>query len=104
MNARKRLMAASLGVAGVVLPLAAAGTANAAEEETPTTGFGSTQSPLQAVSSVLAIGGQSGHDIQDTANGYDRPDGANGNETELPAADPRFVEGPLSGLLDDPFA
>ena len=31
------------------------------------------------------------------------PEGADGLESEFPEADPRFVEGPLSGLLDQPF-
>lgn len=31
------------------------------------------------------------------------PEGADGLETEFPDADPRFVEGPLGGLLDQPL-
>lgn len=31
------------------------------------------------------------------------PEGADGLETEFPEADPRFVEGPVGGLLDQPF-
>jgi len=30
-----------------------------------------------------------------------RPEGADGLETELPDVDPRFVEGPLGGLIND---
>ena len=37
--------------------------------------------------------------FNDALNGDNRPDGANGVETEFPPADPRYVEGPLGGLL-----
>jgi hypothetical protein len=32
------------------------------------------------------------------------PEGADGLETEFPQPDPRFVEGPVGGLVDQPFA
>ncbi len=97
MNARKRLMAASLGLAGVVLPLAAAGAAQA--EEQSTEGYPSHQNPLQAVSAVGATLGEQNHGFMDAVNGDNRPDGANGVETEFPPLDPRYVEGPVGGLI-----
>ncbi|TCK25188.1 hypothetical protein [Pseudonocardia endophytica] len=103
MNARKRLMTASLGLAGLVLPLAAVGTAQA-DEENPAEGYPSTQSPLQAVSGVGATLGEANHGLLDALNGDDRPDGANGVETEFPPLDYRYVEGPVGGLLTNgPF-
>jgi len=103
MNARKRLLAASMGLAGVVLPLAAAGTAQA-NEENPVEGYPSTQSPLQAVSGVGGTLGEANHGFTDALNGDNRPDGANGVETEFPPLDYRYVEGPVGGLLvDGPF-
>ena len=98
MNARKRLLAASLGLAGVILPLTAAGSAQA-DEENSTEGYPSTQSPLQAVSAVGGTLGEANHGFMDALNGDNRPDGANGVETEFPPPDPRYVEGPVGGLL-----
>ena len=104
MNARKRLMAASLGLAGVVLPLAAAGSAQA-EEETSTEGYPSSQNPLQAVSAVGGTLGEANHGFLDAVNGDNRPDGANGVETEFPPLEARYIEGPVGGLLKNgPFA
>jgi len=104
MNARKRLMAASLGLAGVVLPLAAAGSAQA-NEESATEGYPSTQNPLQALSAVGGTAGEGQFQITDALNGDNRPDGANGVESEFPPLDPRYVEGPVGGLLKNgPFA
>lgn len=103
MNARKRLMAASLGVAGVVLPFVAVGTAQA-NEENPVEGYPSTQNPLQAVSAVGGILGEGNFQLTDALNGDNRPDGANGVESEFPPLDPRYVEGPAGGLLvNGPF-
>jgi hypothetical protein len=103
MNARKRLMAASLGLAGVVLPLAAAGSAQA-EEETSTEGYPSTQSPLQAVSAVGGTLGEGQFQLTDALNGDNRPDGANGVESEFPPLEARYIEGPVGGLLvNGPF-
>lgn len=98
MNARtRRSLAATLGLAGVVLPLAAAGAAQAAEDETE--GFPSTQNPLQAVDAGAATLDSSVFSFNDAVNGDNRPDGANGTETEFPSFDPRFVEGPAGGLV-----
>lgn len=38
----------------------------------------------------------------DAVDGHE-PEGADGVETEFPDADPRFVEGPVGGLVDQPF-
>ena len=104
MNARKRLMAASLGLAGVVLPLAAAGTAQA--EEHSAEGYPSSQNPLQAVSAVGGTLAEGEFQITDALNGDNRPDGANGVESEFPPPESfgRYVEGPVGGLLvNGPF-
>lgn len=37
--------------------------------------------------------------LVDGLNGDNRPDGANGVESEFVLFDPRFVEGPLGGLV-----
>lgn len=105
MNARKRLMAASLGLAGVVLPLAAVGTAQADEEKTAGE-YPSSQNPLQAVSAVGGTLGEGEFQITDALNGDNRPDGANGVESEFPPPESfgRYVEGPVGGLLKNgPF-
>ena len=120
MNARKRILAASLGLAGVVLPLAAAGTAHADEGDGGSSGgygydsvaensdgLDSTQSPLQPVNAVLGTADAANFgffDALDTFSPTNRPDGVNGTDTEFPQPDPRFVEGPAGGLLvDGPF-
>ncbi|WP_433803370.1 hypothetical protein [Actinomycetospora sp. CA-084318] len=91
MTFRKPL--AALGLAGAALPMLA-GVAQADES----------QSPLQAVSAVLATGDTQAYSLNDAANGQDRPDGADGTETRVPGADYRFVEGPAGGLLKNgPF-
>ena len=102
MNARtRRSLAVTLGLAGVVLPLTA-GFASAEEEST--TGYPSTQSPTQGLSALEATLGEGAFGFNDALNGDNRPDGANGVETEFPPADPRYVEGPLGGLATNgPF-
>ena len=97
MNARKRFTLAALATGAVVLPLIGAGAASAEEDES--TGYPSSQSPTQGVSAVEATLGEANHGFTDALNGDDRPDGANGVETEFPPADPRYVEGPVGGLL-----
>jgi hypothetical protein len=123
MNARKRILAASLGLAGVVLPLAAAGTASADEGDDAqggsTQGYGydsvrensdgypSSQSPLQPVQAVLGTVDTANYgffDGLDTFSPTNRPDEIGGTETKIPQPDPRFVEGPTGGLLKNgPF-
>jgi hypothetical protein len=112
-----RTVAAAVGIAGAVLPLVAAGTAQAATTDHPvtdesmtdasTTGYPSTQSPAQGPSAVLATAGNLAASIMDAnhnATGQARPEDANGTETQYPQADPRFVEGPLGGaLVNGPF-
>ncbi len=98
MNARKRLMAASLGLAGVVLPLAAAGSAQA-DEDSAVGEYPSSQNPLQAVSAVGGTLGEGNFQLTDALNGDNRPDGANGVESEFPPLEARYIEGPVGGLL-----
>ena len=112
MNARKRILAASLGLAGVVLPIAAAGSAQADEGEDQgygydsvreqSDGYPSTQGPLQPADAVLGTADTANYgfiDSLDTFSPTNRPDGVNGTDTEAPQPDPRFVEGPAGGLL-----
>lgn len=96
-STKRRLLAASLGLAGVVLPLAAAGAAQA--EEPSTGGFPSSQNPLQGFSAVGGTLGEGNAMLLDALNGDNRPDGANGVESEFPPLDYRYVEGPAGGLL-----
>jgi hypothetical protein len=73
----------------------------------PTTGYPSTQSPTQGPSALFAIFGNTAGSIMDANNnatGNARPEDANGTETQYPTPDPRFVEGPVGGLLvNGPF-
>ena len=73
----------------------------AAEDDA--TGFPSTQSPTQPIDSVLETLNNGNFQLMDALNGDNRPDGANGVESEFPPADPRYVEGPVGGLLNGPF-
>ena len=98
MNTAKRVTLAA--VAGGLL-LIGAGVAVAAEDDT--TGFPSTQSPTQPIDSVLETLNNGNFQLMDALNGDNRPDGGNGVESEFPPADPRFVEGPVGGLLNGPF-
>lgn len=100
MNARKS--AAAL-LTGTALLLAGVGIAQAApDDENGAGGFPSTQSPTQGVSTVTETLGEANFGFMDALNGDNRPDGANGVESEFPPADPRFVEGPLGGLTNGP--
>ena len=97
MNARtRRSLAITLGLAAVVVPLT---TGFASADEDPTAGYPSTQSPLQGLNSGGATADTAVFGFNDAVNGDNRPDGANGVESEFPPADPRYVEGPLGGLL-----
>jgi hypothetical protein len=114
-NKSARTLAAAVGLAGAVLPLAGAGMAQAATTDAThsdsgsdaTTGYPSTQSPLQGPSAVLATAGNLGASLMDANNdatGNARPEDANGTETQYPSADPHFVEGPVGGaLVNGPF-
>lgn len=42
--------------------------------------------------------------FQDALNGDNRPDGGNGTEAEFPPLDPRYLGGPIGGLLNGPFS
>ena len=100
---KRRLVGVCVGLAGVALPLVAAGAAHADEGES-TTGYPSTQSPSQGASALESTLGEASFGFNDALNGDNRPDGANGVETEFPPADPRYVEGPLGGLATNgPF-
>lgn len=93
MNTAKRV---ALATAAGALLLTGAGVA-AADEADDTTG-GSTQSPAQGLSALMAILQEGQAQYGDAANGDNRPDGANGVEAEFPPPDPRYVEGPVGGL------
>lgn len=103
MQNRMRRSLIALGAMGAVaFPLA--GVAAAADDDH---GFPSTQSPTQGLDAVGATVGTFGASFLDAADTFspdNRPDGVNGTDTEIPQADPRFVEGPVGGLLKDgPF-
>jgi hypothetical protein len=58
----------------------------------------------QALDSGLATAENAVASLVDGLNGDNRPDGANGLESEFMPFDPRFVEGPAGGLLNNgPF-
>jgi hypothetical protein len=97
MNTAKRYKLATLATGAVALLLIGAGVAAADEDDT--TGDPNTQSPTQGVSAVLATLQEAQFGFMDALNGDNRPDGANGVESEFPPADPRYVEGPVGGLL-----
>lgn len=103
---RRRGLAATMGLAAAVLPLLAAGTAHAEDSEDTrdsTTGYPSTQSPTQGADAGGATAENANESFSDGANGEDRPEGVDGTDTEFPEADPRYLEGPLGGLLNGPF-
>lgn len=56
----------------------------------------------QVVSAGAATAGDAQASFLDAADGPE-PAGADGLGTEFPQFDPRFVEGPAGGLLDDPL-
>jgi len=75
-------------LSGAALPLAP-GTAAASDLE-------------QAVSAGAATAADAQASFLDAVDGPE-PEGADGLGTEFPQFDPRFVEGPAGGLLDDPL-
>jgi hypothetical protein len=56
----------------------------------------------QAVSAGAATAGNAQASFLDAVDGPE-PEGTDGLGTEFPQFDPRFVEGPAGGLLDDPL-
>lgn len=58
-----------------------------------------TESPTQVVDAGLATLETPIGSLQDAANGADRPHGVAGTESGIPSANPRFLEGPVVGLL-----
>lgn len=98
MSTAKRI---TLATAAGALLLVGAGVASADEDSNA--GYPSTQSPAQVGNSVTAILGELTFQGTDALNGDNRPDGANGVENEFPPIDPRYVEGPVGGLLNGPF-
>lgn len=80
---------AGLLLSGAALPLA--------------TGTAAASDVGQAVSAGAATAADARASFLDAVDGPE-PEGADGLGTEFPQFDPRFVEGPAGGLLDDPFA
>ncbi|MCF7552898.1 MULTISPECIES: hypothetical protein [Pseudonocardia] len=87
---RTIICGAALGMAAIPF---VAGTALAAED---------TQPPTQGATATLATAEQLVAQFMDASNG-NGPSGADGVETEFPTPDPRFVEGPVGGLLNGPL-
>lgn len=104
-NRMRRSLVAVGAFAAVAFPLA--GIASADTDTDAEHGYPSTQSPTQGLDAVLETTDTLGYgffDSADAVSSSNRPDGVNGTDTEIPQADPRFVEGPAGGLLKDgPF-
>lgn len=102
-NRMRRSLIAVGALAAVAFPLAGIAAADTDDEH----GYPSTQSPTQGLDAVLETSDTLGYSFLDAADTFspnNRPDGVNGTDTEFPQADPRFVEGPVGGLLKDgPF-
>ncbi|MBW0103619.1 hypothetical protein [Pseudonocardia sp. KRD291] len=102
-NRMRRSLIAVGALGAVAFPLAGVASADENDEF----GFPSTQSPTQGVDAVGATLDTASFSFLDAADSFspsNRPDGVNGTDTEIPQADPRFVEGPVGGLLiDGPF-
>lgn len=80
-------------------PLVLAGTAAAADDGDTAAGYPSTQPPHQVIATVGATADNALRSLADALDGDNRPDGANGTESEFPGLDLRLVEGPVGGLL-----
>ncbi|MEJ8278914.1 hypothetical protein [Pseudonocardia spirodelae] len=102
-NRMRRSLIAVGALGAVAFPLAGM----AAADEDRDHGYPSTQSPTQGLDAVLETSDTFGYSFLDAADTFspsNRPDGVNGTDTEFPQADPRFVEGPVGGLLvNGPF-
>ena len=99
MNNAKRYTLAALATAAIAGSIVGAGMAQASEDNGAAPAGPATQSPAQGGSAVLGTLDNANFGLMDALNGDDRPDGANGVETEFPPADPRYVEGPVGGLV-----
>lgn len=101
MSNAKRYTLAALATAAIAVSVIGAGIAQASEDPTangaapdgPTT-----QSPTQGLSAILGTADNGAFGLSDALN-PSRPDGANGVETRFPPLDPRYVEGPVGGLV-----
>jgi hypothetical protein len=96
MKARRIL---TIALAGGALLLIGAGIARADGNDSDNTGYPSTQSDTQGADAGAATADNTGRSFGDAANGDNRPDDADGTDTQFPQADPRFVEGPAGGLV-----
>jgi hypothetical protein len=94
MTARRLVTLTLAGAAFLLIP---AGVAHADEDDSE--GYPSTQSPTQGADAGAATVNNSRDSFNDAADGDNRPDGANGTETQFVQPDPRYVEGPVGGLL-----
>jgi hypothetical protein len=94
MTARRLVTLTLAGAAFLLIP---AGVAHADEDDSE--GYPSTQSPTQGADAGAATVNNSADSFNDAADGDNRPDGANGTETQFVQPDPRYVEGPVGGLL-----
>ena len=97
MNAR-RLVTIALAAATLLLIGAGIAQADSNDGDGRDTGYPSTQSDTQGADAGAATAGNSRDSFEDAANGQNRPDDADGTDTQFPGADPRFVEGPAGGL------
>lgn len=63
-----------------------------------------TQSPTQVLDAGLATLDSALYSLTDSADGQNRPRGADGTQSEVPRVhDPRNVEGLVGGLLNGPL-
>lgn len=102
MSNAKRYTLAALATAAIAVSVIGAGIAQASEDPTANGAAPdgpATQSPTQGLSSLLETADTGAFGLQDALNGDNRPDGANGVESEFPPLDPRYVEGPVGGLV-----
>jgi hypothetical protein len=83
-------------VVGALVAATALGGAGVAAAASPADDLG------QGGSAVVATLENAVASFVDAIDGRE-PEGADGLETEFPDVDPRFVEGPLGGLLDQPL-
>ena len=99
MNNAKRYTLAALATAAIAVSVVGAGIAQASEDNGAAPAGPATQSPTQGLSAVQGTLETGNFGLMDALNGDDRPDGANGVESEFPPLDSRYVEGPVGGLV-----
>ncbi|MBN9102217.1 MULTISPECIES: hypothetical protein [unclassified Pseudonocardia] len=99
MNNAKRYTLAALATAAIAVSVVGTGIAQASEDNGAAPDGPATQSPTQGLSAILGTADNGNFQLMDALNGDNRPDGANGVESEFPPADPRYVEGPVGGLV-----